>query len=139
VKAAQTKADAAQRAKNAVHVTKSAQIDTEKTNALLDANDDIDRRAAALRLQHDQTLAQRAGGIRPLPASIETPGGIAPPATCDGLSWDAALDVLTQAAKLQAQLNAVLDWEDAQEKLAAQDGSDGGDPPTEAEKAAAGP
>jgi hypothetical protein len=137
VKAAQDKADDAQRAKNAVHDTKSAQIDTEKTNALLDANDDIDRRAAALRMQHD-AAAQHPGVVRPLPETIVAPGGSAPSATCDGLSWDVALDVLTRAAKLEAQLNAVLDWEDAQDALAAKDGSDGGEP-TDAEKAAAGP
>jgi hypothetical protein len=137
VKAAQDKADAAQRAKNQAHATASASIDTEKTNAYLDANDDIDRRAAALQLRHDQAIAGGAGGLHPLPATIETPGGIAPPATCDGLSWDAQLAVLTTAAKLQAQLNAVLDWEDAQDALAAKDGTDGEQ--TEAEKVAAGP
>jgi len=132
---AQAKADAAQRAKNAVHVTASAKIDTEKTNDLLNANDDIDRRAAAIRMQHD-AAAQHPGVVRPLPATIEAPGSIASPTTCDGLSFDAALDVLTRAARLEAQLNAILDWEDAQDALAAKDGSDG---TTEAEKVAAGP
>jgi hypothetical protein len=123
--AAQAKADAAQRAKNDIHAAKSAAIDTGATNALLNANDDIDRRAAALRVRHDAADAAGSGGIRPLPQTIVAPGGIAPPATCDGLSWDAQLAVLTAAAKLQAQLIAILDWEDEQDKLAARDGSDG--------------
>lgn len=120
VKAAQDKADAVQRAKNAVHEQKSSAIDTEKTNAFLDSTDAIDRRAAAIRMQHD-AANHGAGGLHPLPETIVAPGGIAAPATCDGLSFDAALDVLTRAARLQAQLNAVLDWEDDQDKLAGQD------------------
>lgn len=125
VKKAQDAVDAAQRAKNAAHAAASAKIDTEKTNAYLDANDDIDRLAAAIRLQHDTAIAQGAGGLHPLPQTIVAPGSIAPPSTCDGLSFDAALDVLTRAARLQAQLNAILDWEDAQDALAGKDGSDG--------------
>jgi len=138
VAAAQARADATQRAKNQAHATASAKIDTGETNALFDANDNIDRRAGAIRMQHDAALASGPGIVRPLPATIIPPGGLAPPATCDGLSWDAQLAVLTDAAKLQAQLNAVLDWEDQQDALAAKDGTDGGEP-TEAEKVAGGP
>jgi hypothetical protein len=133
-KAVQDKADAIQRAKNTAQEAASTKIDTEKTDAYLDANDAIDRRAAAIRVRHD--AAQRTGGILPLPEKIDAPGGAAAQATCDGLPFDVAIDALTRAAKLEAQLNAILDWEDAQDKLAAKDGADGS---TDADKAASGP
>lgn len=100
--------------------TKQGTIAREKSDALYDAHDAIDDRARAIRVRHDAKAAtrDRARSAGALPAARGAPGEPCPPASEDGLPWSVALPLMTQAAKDQAQLNAILDFEEAQQALA---------------------
>lgn len=97
---------------------KQAAIGKDKSNALFDAHDAIDARARAISLRH--AAAPRNNGTA---RSVDMPeAGAAPSQPCpapaeDGLPWSVALPLMTQAAKDLAQLNAILDLEEAQAAL----------------------
>lgn len=101
-------------------IEKQNDIAQETSDALEQATDDIDARARALSVRHDAALRRIAAEREHLSATGGAAGEPqeAPPA--DGLPWDVALPLMTQAAKDLAQLNAILDFEEAQAALAAE-------------------
>jgi hypothetical protein len=116
----QAEADKIERARVA-KITKAQEAITKgSSDAFTSASDAIDRRAAAIRVQHDADLAHRAATGRLYLPSVPLATG-EPEATpaCDGLSFDVALPTLTEAERNTAQLTAVLDWFEKQERLAA--------------------
>ena len=113
--AAQAKADQAAQANVIARQAKQAVIGKEKSDALHSATVDIDVRARALSVRHDEAAASRAPGNLPGTRDVAAGAGQAP--ACDGLAWSAALPLMVQAAKNDAQLNAILDFEEAQDAL----------------------
>lgn len=115
---AQAKADAAARAHRTITVAKQATISKETTDAFAQATDDIDARAAQLRVRRDAALARDRArrASDPNAASPTATGAVEAPAQ-DGLAWDVAYPLMVQAAKNEAQLNAILDWEAKQQAL----------------------
>lgn len=114
---AQAKAD--REATKAAAIKQAAQdkASKEKTDAFRNDNADIRARADAIRVRREaQGVRDSApgdqGGTRQAPSGIAT----APP--CDGLPWSTALPLMLQAQLNLNQLNAVLDWEDAQDAIA---------------------
>lgn len=118
--AAQAKADAAQRARNATTVKQQTKIDQEKTHALTRTYDSIDARARAISLRHEAAARDRASRPGSVSAASNAATGACPAPAEDGLPWSIAFPLMVQAERDQAQLNAVLDWEDAQAKLDAE-------------------
>lgn len=94
-------------------------IAQETVHAFANTVDDIDARARAISVQHDATLARLAASRVDLPAPGTAPGEPEAAPAGDGLPWGVAFPLMVQAAKDQAQLNAILDFEEAQDALAA--------------------
>lgn len=115
---AQDKADTAQRAHVVKTVAAQETINKDTAHAFNVKTDSIDARAAMLGVRHASVAARRSAGQSGYPgAPGASPGASCPAPPADGLSWIVALPLMTQAAKDLAQLNAVLDWEQEQDKL----------------------
>lgn len=89
-------------------------------NALLDAYEDIDRRAARIRVQrHAATHPAGSEGGATGATEAGTPATSSCPATgVDGLPWSVVEPLLIRAERNQAQLFAILDWEAEQQRIA---------------------
>lgn len=118
---AQLKADQIARQKVAFAVEGQGKITQEVSNARDHSVADIHSRSDAIRLQHERARAERAAGSVNLPAAGEASAEPAPAPYCDGLPWDVAFGAMTQAELQQDQLNKILDFEEAQDALAAQE------------------
>ena len=114
---AQAKADAAQLAKNAQTTAKQSKIDQEKSDALAKTDADIDARANAISVRHEAAVRRSQGKLIAVSAKGSSAGQSCPAATENGLPWSTAFPLMVQAQKNEAQLNAILDWEAAQEKV----------------------
>lgn len=120
--AAQRAVDAKALAGKAKTEARQDAIAKETSDALYKSVDDIDARARAIGLRHDQARdGDGAGGPSDPGQASEAPGQSCPSPTGDGLSWGAAFPLMVQAQKNLAQLNAILDFEEAQDALAAQE------------------
>lgn len=115
--AAQAKADAAQRARNVKTVAKQSTISRKSTDALTHTYDSIDARARAISLRHEAAARDSAPGSGVGSATGNAAAGACPAPAEDGLPWSVAFPLMVQAQRNLAQLNAILDWEDAQTKL----------------------
>lgn len=113
---AQAKADTTARAIVVTNIAAQAAISKDSTDALAQTDDDIDRRAAAIKLRHDASV-RSATGPDHSDATGALAGGSCPAPAQDGLAWDVAYPLMVLAAKNDAQLNAVLDWEASQDAL----------------------
>ena len=114
---AQAKAEAAQRAKNAHTAAKQSKIDQEKSDALAKTDADIDARANAISVRHEAAVRRSQGKLSAVSAKGSSAGQSCPASAENGLPWSTAFPLMVQAQKNEAQLNAVLDWEAAQEKV----------------------
>lgn len=115
---AQAEADRLATVEVQLTVGKQTAITQEVSNARDHSVSDIRARADALRLQHSAS-AERAARSVNLPPAGEAAGKPVDPPPCDGLPWDVAFGALTQAELNQDQLNKILDFEAAQNALAA--------------------
>lgn len=117
----QAAADRAARIALAGAAAAQDKISKETSDDLYETHDRIDARAAALRLRHDAKVAarQRAGGSGAMLTAGQAPSEPCPPPPGDGLPWSVALPLMQQAARDLAQLNALIDFEEAQGQLSA--------------------
>lgn len=118
---AQAEADRLATVEVQLTVKKQDAITQEVSDARDHSVSDIHSRADAIRLRHDAATAQRAARRVDLPPAGEAAGEPAPAPYCDGLPWDVAFGAMTQAELQQDQLNKILDFEEAQDALAAQE------------------
>lgn len=124
---AQAAADTRERVKVLKTVTEQGVISKEKANAFVDDSSDIDARADNIRLRYEAADRKRAALAVDQGATRGAAPHTCPAPAQNGLSWGAALPLMTQAAKNLAQLNAILDWDAAQQALAdAEAAKDGG-------------
>lgn len=123
-RAAQDRADAAAAARQAMVKTAGASLNKETTDAFDAATDDVDVRAAAFRLRHDQVAAAAASARRAgaVPGAARATGQADGAAGCPelpdagvsedwGLSFFDELAIRTDAERLGVQLDALQAWE----------------------------
>ena len=112
-------------------ITDQNEIAKETADALAQATDDIDARARAIGVRHDAYLVRRAAERGNLSAEGGAAGELAEAPAEDGLPWSVAFPLMVQAEKNQAQLNAILDFEEKQQALQSSKGSGFASSPTE--------
>lgn len=120
VNAEQARLDEVERPRILTNVTRQIIISKDTSDALYASHDTIDARAHAIGVRHAAASRERAAVPVDPPAAGAAPGEPCPPPAQDGLPWSVALPLMTQAAKDLAQLNAVLDFEERQQALAAE-------------------
>lgn len=114
----QARADRIAAAKAAARQAKQDAVSKEKADDLARTNADIDARAAAARVRHEARRSVRDSAPGDQGGEGEAPRGVEEAPPCDGLPWSVAFPLMVQAEQNQAQLNAILDWEDEQDRIA---------------------